>query len=106
MKRQHELFRKHLLEEYRRYATNREKALGKEPDAMLIDYLMERHLIPSVVQRRYVVLHEFAERYPLNDHHKSNTVLQLAIDLGVHENTIWTILKDHSRDFDGGGEKK
>jgi hypothetical protein len=102
MNRQHELFRKHLLQEYQQEAV-REQA-GGQPEE-LIDFLVRRQLIPPVVQRRYVILREFAERYPRNGHHKSNTVLQMAMDLGVHENTVWTVLKDHSRDFDGEGGK-
>jgi hypothetical protein len=103
MDRQRELFRKHLLEEYRRAAG---RAPDGEPAEAVVDFLVARNLIPPVVQRRYVILREFADRYARNGHHKSNTVLQLAMDLGVHENTVWTVLKDHSRDFDGEGGKK
>lgn len=92
----HALFRRHLLEEYHQNADS----IGTVEDTLLT-HLLTHNLIPNVTIRRYVILKEFDVRYRQNGHHKTKTVLQLAEDLDVSESTIWTVLKDHQRDFDG-----
>lgn len=95
MQNWNELFCRHLLDEYR-------QSIGPTgvAEETLITYLLAHNLIPAVTVRRYVILKEFDARYRQNGHHKTKTVLQLAEDLGVSENTVWTALKDHLRDFD------
>lgn len=88
-------FRGHLLDAYRqRYGA------GPPEAGALLEYLLAHNLIPAVTRRRFVILREFERRYPQNGHHKTKTVLHVAEALGISESTVWTVLKDHSRDFD------
>ncbi|MDN5201347.1 hypothetical protein QQ008_08240 [Fulvivirgaceae bacterium BMA10] len=97
MEKEEKLFKHHLIRNYKSYL--KENKIAHSP-SNLIDYLLKHNIIDITTVRRYAILHEFHILYPKNSYHKTNTVIDLAIEFDVHENSIWTILKDHARRFD------
>lgn len=64
-----------------------------------ISFLIDHELIGSVTIKRYTVLKEFKEAYPLHNFHKTRTVTTLSDKFNIPERTIWGILK-YGEQFD------
>lgn len=58
-----------------------------------ISFLIDHELIGPVTIKRYTVIKEFKETYPLHNYHKTKTVLMLSDKFNIPERTIWGILK-------------
>ncbi len=98
MHNQKELFREYLLQRYCQYIGKR--ATDLHAARTMVDFIVSHNIVPPVVQRRFIILHQFHQEFASNGFHKTNTVMKVAMDLGVHENTVWTVLKDHQQDFE------
>lgn len=87
----------HLLGAYQEYcaASN----CNPNPDHLL-RYLIERNFISAESMRHYAVIKEYkAMRATKRFGTKTKTIETLASRFGVHENTIWNILKDQRNKF-------
>ncbi|KAA3632654.1 MAG: hypothetical protein DWQ02_14400 [Bacteroidetes bacterium] len=55
--------------------------------------MIDQELIGQVAIKRYTVIQEFKEAYPLHNYHKTNTVTTLSDKFNIPSRTIWGILK-------------
>ena len=90
-------FKKHLL-------THFEQKENRPTDCpqveKFLDFLLNHQLIESKNIKRFTILKEFEEQYPIHQFHKTNTVYTLANKYDIAERSVWTVLKDHVRRFE------
>lgn len=66
----------------------------------LIDFLIEEKIIPPKNVRIYTVINEF--KFAMEEKrfkNKTKLVKSISEKLGLHENTIWNIIRDHTDSF-------
>lgn len=84
-------FQEHVRQDYENYCSLH--GLDRANDHQLLTFLIDHELIPSTHIQRYTVRQEFERVYPLQDFHKTHTVLTLAHRFSIPERTVWSILK-------------
>lgn len=89
-KKIYDVFQERLCQNYINYCEfhNAEENLDG-----LITYLIDQELISNVAIKRYTIKKEFEELYPLNKHHKTQTVHTLASKFNISTRSVWSILK-------------
>lgn len=94
----HEAFIAHLFSDFQRHCSRRELVPNT---ANFLDFLMGRKLIASKDIHHYSILHEFQAWAKQGKYrNKTETIRALATAYGLHESTIWNVLKDHAGKFD------
>lgn len=83
-------FENRLFQSYEQYCQRQ----GENPSADgIVTFLIDHNLIPAVAIKRFTILQEFKELYPLKEKHKSKTIYALSDKFNISERTIWNILK-------------
>ena len=92
-----QVFLLHLLSNYQRACT--EDECLPRPDHFA-HFLVDHQLISLESLRHYAIIHEFeASTATQKYRNKTQTIEALAERFGVHQNTIWNVLKDHKDKF-------
>ena len=86
-------FQKHLLLDYQEYCKKHDV---EETIAAFITYAIDENLFSSRVVRRYTVLKEFENLYPVSGKRKTAIVNGLADRFHISERSIWTMLKSNA----------
>jgi hypothetical protein len=99
----------HIFLGFQRYCLEKEES----PDVMnLLRYLLRYRIFDTKTIRHFTILMEYRAMEEMDRYRNKTTAIQvIARKFGVHENTVWNILKDHDRKFDpdpapGKGEMK
>lgn len=92
-----EAFIAHIFSNYQRHCSG----LGIAPNtASFLDFLLRHQLIVPKEIHHYTILKEYqAWRDQETHRNKTETIRALAAAYGLHENTIWNVLKDHDGKF-------
>lgn len=93
-----EPFMMYLLKNFHSYCTN----MRLIPNiSNLMNFLLRHKLFNLDTIRHYVVLNDY-EAWLESPHYanKTQTIKAIAERYGLHENTIWNILKDHKNKFE------
>ncbi|RMG73539.1 MAG: hypothetical protein D6722_03635 [Bacteroidetes bacterium] len=94
----HQLFITHLL---RKYFNSRRSRYGQKPVRQILEYLITHRFISHKTIRHFAVLSEYEQMMASGLYKNKTQVIKILADrLGLHENTIWNIIKDHQTKFD------
>ncbi|MEL6699852.1 MAG: transposase family protein [Bacteroidota bacterium] len=93
------LFFKHLLKEY-----ISQTSVSPTPNPWglsdMLEFLVEHKLIPERSIRHYTIVLEYKELEKILPHMtKTSRIKMLARQMGVHENTVWNVIKDYQDRF-------
>lgn len=88
-----ERFITHLL---RKFFERKGSRYGHQPVRQMLRFLIAHGLITRKTIRHFVVLSEYEEMLTSGDYkNKTQVIRALSEELGLHENTIWNIIKDY-----------
>ncbi len=92
-----EAFIAHVFSNFQRYCAGK----GLAPStSSLLDYLLAGNLIPMASMHHYTILNEYKAWSAAGKYrNKTETIRALAKTYGLHENTVWNVLKDHEGKF-------
>ena len=92
-----EAFIAHVFSNFQRYCATK----GLTPStASLLEYLLAGNLIPTTSVHHYTILNEYKAWSAAGKYrNKTETIRALATAYGLHENTVWNVLKDHEGKF-------
>lgn len=93
----HEAFIAHIFSDFQKYCSMR----AMRPNtATFLDFLVTRNLIVQKEIHHYSIIQEYQAWTALQKYrNKTETIRALAHTYGLHESTVWNVLKDHGGKF-------
>ncbi len=92
-----EAFIAHIFSDFQKYCSSRSLTPNT---ANFLDFLLGRNLIVMAEIHHYSILQEFYAWTAQGTYrNKTETIRALSAAYGLHESTIWNVLKDHAGKF-------